>query len=374
MNNKAAKKGQSKSVYDVIGIMSGTSLDGLDVAYVRFMKEGSWSFELIESESFAFDETMAGRLRDSVRLNALELKQLDNDFGRWTGTIARKFIRKNNLKPMLIVSHGHTVFHQPERGITWQIGDGYRIMNETGVTTICDLRSLDVSLGGQGAPLVPVGDRLLFGEYDFCLNLGGFSNISFEKDGMRIAFDISPVNTVLNRLSLRLGHPYDKNGILAQSGRLDSALLQKLNALDYYRQPPPKSLGIEWANEHVMPLLAGEDVPGLLHTFCHHIAEQIVNVTQKWSFSHGTPTMLVTGGGAKNLFLMDLLEKKSNGRLKIAVPDEKLVDFKEAIIFAFLGLLRYCGENNCLSSVTGAARDSSGGLIYDHHHRARGPL
>ncbi len=358
---------EKKAIYDVIGIMSGTSLDGLDIAYVSFEKKEKWKFKLVECDSFPFDWELSGRLQRSVNMTALELKQLDIEFGHWIGQHVKQFIKKNQLQPMLIVSHGHTVFHQPERGITQQIGDGYRIMNATGITTVCDLRSLDISLGGQGAPLVPVGDKWLFSEYDFCLNLGGFSNISFDKDDKRIAFDICPVNTVLNHLSLRVGMPYDKNGDFSRKGKLHTDLLHKLNSLSYYRQAPPKSLGIEWVENNIFPLLRGGAVEDLLNTFCHHAAEQIVRAIEKLSFSHGIiPSMLVTGGGAKNTFLIDLLREKTSGKLNIIIPEERIIDFKEAIIFAFLGLLRYLGKINCLSSVTGAVRDSSGGLIYDH--------
>ncbi len=370
MKSDKRQNHEKNTFFDVIGLMSGTSLDGLDVAYVRFEKKDEWGFTLIEGNSFPFDWELLGRLERSVTMTALELKQLDIDFGLWIGQKVKRFIVEKRLHPTLVVSHGHTVFHQPEKGITLQIGDGYRIMNETGITTVCDLRSLDVSLGGQGAPLVPVGDKLLFGEYDFCLNLGGFSNISFDEKNKRIAFDICPVNTVLNHLSLRIGIPFDKNGDVGRNGQLNKDLLQKLNSLNYYRLAPPKSLGIEWVEENIFPLLRGDAVEDLLHTFCHHIAEQIVRSMEKLSFSHGNiPRMLVTGGGAKNIFLIELIREKSGGKFNIIIPDEKIIDFKEAIIFAFLGLLRYLGEINCLSSVTGAARDSSGGLIYDHFGR-----
>lgn len=354
--------------YDVVGLMSGTSLDGLDIAFVRFFRDGPWRFEIIECHSIVYEKELFTRLSHANELSALELKKLNIHYGKWIGEQVKHFVDSNQFVPELIVSHGHTVFHQPEIGLTHQIGDGYQIMLKSGIKTICDLRSLDVVLGGQGAPLVPIGDKLLFGEYDFCLNLGGFSNISFDNVEKRIAYDVCPVNTVLNKLASTFNLEYDHGGEIAKSGSTNIDLLKRLNSLDYYFQKPPKSLGIEWVNEHVFPILEVDSTENQLNTYNHHIAQQISLAIEKSDVASNTsllPKMLITGGGAKNTFLIDLIKELSIGKTEIVIPEIQTIDFKEAIIFAFLGLLRSLGQTNTLKSVTGAKTNSSGGLIYD---------
>ena len=293
--------------YDVIGIMSGTSLDGLDIARVNFHFEDKWKFEISSCQSIAYDANTIEKLSNAILLSGVELKKLDLDYGAWIGKQVNQFLEKYPVTPDLIVSHGHTVFHQPEIGLTLQIGDGYKISRSTGVKTVSDLRSLDVSLGGQGAPLVPIGDKFLFSEYDLCLNLGGFSNISFDLNGERIAFDVCPVNTVLNLLANKLDKPFDHDGKIAKSGFINSELYNKLNDIIYYKESPPKSLGIEWVQKHVIPLLERDTPENLLNTFCQHIAYQIVSSTidiTKYAADNYKPKMLITGGGAKNTFLI----------------------------------------------------------------------
>jgi anhydro-N-acetylmuramic acid kinase len=259
----------------------------------------------------------------------------------------------------LIASHGHTIFHQPEKGFTFQLGNGASIAAETGIPTVADFRTGDVALGGQGAPLVPVGDKLLFSDYESCLNLGGFANISFDQHGKRIAFDICPVNFILNDLAQKSGWPYDTGGELGRSGNMNRELLEQLNQLAFYRQSPPKSLGREWMNHYFMPLMAADEIPlnDQLRTAYEHIAIQISNASPV----HGK--MLVTGGGAFNTFLIERL--KHHLKCEIVIPHAEIIQFKEALVFAFLGLLRFMGEINCYASVTGARRDSSAGVTYN---------
>lgn len=354
--------------YEVIGLMSGTSLDGLDIACARFENNGGWHFRLLSCSSLNYNHAWRSKLGSAISLNGLDLKKLDQEYGSFLGRETRAFIDKHDLNPDLIVSHGHTVFHQPEIGLTMQIGDGYKILQATGIRTICDLRSMDVSLGGQGAPLVPLGDQLLFSDYDYCLNLGGFSNISFQSEGSRVAFDICPVNTVLNHLAAQLGLDFDPDGAIAKSGKLMPELLEKLNDLEYYKLNPPKSLGIEWVNQNILKILPDGHNWDILHTFCHHISDQIAAACSmfKPENSH-PPSLLATGGGTKNSFLMELIREKLGEKAKVVVPDIEIVDFKEAIIFAFLGLLKELGQINCLKSVTGAQKDSSGGLVFDNN-------
>lgn len=340
-----------------IGAMSGTSLDGLDLAAVHFYQNKlSWDFEIVAAQTFPYSTDWAGKLGRAHLLNGEELTKLDAEFGNFLGMKIKAFMHEKNFCPEVIASHGHTVFHQPEKGFTRQIGNGSHISAITDCTVVSDFRSLDVALGGQGAPLVPVGDKLLFSEYKYCLNLGGFSNISFDHDGKRIAFDICPVNYALNHYARKEGLAYDKNGDSGRKGKIDYKLLTELNKLPYYTEEPPKSLGREWMENTFFPViekysLSNQDV---LKTIYEHIAMQI-----------GLPgnygKMLVTGGGAFNNFLMERIKAHLN--LKITIPGKQLVEYKEALIFALLGLLRLQNKINCYASVTGAKTDSCTGIV-----------
>lgn len=347
--------------YKVIGLMSGTSLDGLDVAYCTFREvDGRWRFDIPIAKTFHYTEEWKSRLRSAFTMDGLALAQLNSEFGKFIGRLTRDFIREHNLKPDLIASHGHTVFHSPEAGLTLQIGSGAEIAAQTGITTVCDFRSQDVALGGQGAPLVPIGDQLLFGDYDFCLNLGGFSNVSFNQNGVRVAFDICPVNIALNHMSQSIGFEYDRGGKVASEGIFRQELFSALNGLVFYSLAGPKSLGREWFENEFLPILKGSafTVQDQLRTVVEHIAYQIALKTN--SIPGGG--MLVTGGGAKNNFLIERMKELAGQSL--IIPNENIVDFKEALIFAFLGLLRFLGRNNTLATVTGAPGDHSSGAIY----------
>ncbi|MEI6456610.1 MAG: anhydro-N-acetylmuramic acid kinase [bacterium] len=347
--------------YRVIGLMSGTSLDGVDIAFCEFrFKAEQWHYSILKAETVPYTTKWKERLAGLGPGSALELALTDTEYGHYLGKLCRKFIEKYNLEPAFIASHGHTIFHQPARHLTLQIGRGSAIAAEAGYPVVSDFRSLDVALGGEGAPLVPIGDRLLFPGFDACLNLGGFANISFEAKGKRIAFDICPVNIVLNALAAQAGKTYDRDGILSRSGHISEPLLKKLNALTFYKKAPPKSLGREWVEQHVISLLAGSGVSlaDQLATFTEHVAIQI---------SHSYPSgrdgkILVTGGGALNKFLISRM--REHIRHDLVIPDKLTLNFKEALIFAFLGVLRWNGSANCLSSVTGAELDNSGGCIY----------
>jgi anhydro-N-acetylmuramic acid kinase len=345
-----------------LGIMSGTSLDGLDLALCEFSREAeTWKYKTIRCETVEYDALMRKRLQEADRLGALELVALDREFAAYIAGQVVKFLAGSPAQPDFIASHGQTVYHQPERGITLQIGSGAVIAARTGIPTVCDFRTTDVALGGQGAPLVPIGDKLLFGSYAACLNLGGFCNISFDSGARRLAFDIAPCNMLLNTIAARLGQPYDKGGLYARDGYLVDALTARLNALPYYAQGGAKSLGKEWFDREVLPLLdeAGAMPQDLLRTSVEHIAVQIGRILN----DNNIQSVLVTGGGAKNSYLMDRIRWHAPNTM-VVIPDEATVDFKEAIIFAFLGLLRLRGECNCLADVTGAVRDNIGGAVY----------
>lgn len=345
-----------------LGVMSGTSLDGLDLCLAEFQFNDKWLFEIIWTDCIKYDEGWRNKLATGHLLSEGELQHLHLEFGQFIGERVNAFLENAQLpKPDLICSHGHTVFHQPENGITVQIGEGKAIADITGITCVNDFRSLDVSLGGQGAPLVPIGDELLFSEFDACLNLGGFSNISFDEGGERRAFDVCPVNIILNELANRLGHPFDKNGEFARSGKLNEALLEKLNSLATYAAEHRPSLAREWVESAIHPILKECNLSevDLLRTFVEHIAIQIARTVEK-RVAGGQ--VLVTGGGACNEFLMERMTAYCLADL--IKPDQHIIDFKEALIFAFLGILRSQGQINVLKSVTGASRNSSSGVIH----------
>jgi anhydro-N-acetylmuramic acid kinase len=374
MTNRETLK---KKQYIAVGLMSGTSLDGLDIALCRFTTAGTgWTMDIIKTRTISYNGTQwISRLSAADRLSGLELTALHRDFGRYSGESVKSFLKGTGILPDLIASHGHTVFHQPGKGLTLQVGEGAEIAAITRITTVSDFRRLDVALGGQGAPLVPAGDELLFGQYTHCLNLGGFANISFREKNQRIAFDVCPVNIVLNRLAADLRYSFDNNGALAATGKIQKELLRQLEDLAYYRLSGPRSLGKEWVDELFMHLLnnSGASTPDKLRTVCEHIALRISAAVSplksrqvggsSGSGPMGPVSLLITGGGAKNGFLIRLISDKAH-HANITIPGDELVDFKEAVIFAFLGVLRVRNEVNCLSSVTGARKDNSGGIIH----------
>ena len=339
--------------------MSGTSLDGLDVCLAKFEKQNSvWKFEILQAETFLYSEKWENQLRNSIHLSAEELLELHSEYGFFLGKAVKSFIEKYNLKNTdVISSHGHTVFHQPQKKFTLQIGDGRAIKIETGLPVVYDFRSQDVLMGGNGAPLVPIGDEFLFSEYDACINLGGFSNISLKLDDQRIAFDIAPINIILNKLAQNFDQNFDKNGDLAKQGKIDTELLNKLNSLDFYTQSHPKSLGIEWCNEHIFPSFEGLDSKDILATFTEHAAIQISTIFNQYQLKK----VLFTGGGTYNSYLIEKIKQKTSS--EIIIPENELINFKEALIFAFMGVLRINNEVNVLSSATGSSHDHSSGII-----------
>ena len=347
-------------VFHALGLMSGTSLDGLDICHAAFERDenGKWNFEILNAFTFPYSEEWEKKLRNASKISAEKLYELNSEYGIYLGEKVLEFIEKFQLKDIaLIASHGHTVFHQPERKFTVQIGDGRAIKILTKIPVVYDFRSQDVLMGGNGAPLVPIGDELLFSEFDACLNIGGFSNISFNENHRRIAFDICPVNIVLNRFAQKLGKNFDENGDLARSGKVNFELLGKLNSLDFYQKNPPKSLGIEWVSEHIFPLFENENDLDILATFTEHAAIQIAQLFEKFALK----TVLFSGGGTYNQFLVEriLLHSKA----EIIIPSAEIINFKEALIFAFMGVLRIKNEINTLSSATGSSADHSSGLI-----------
>jgi len=346
--------------YHVIGVMSGTSLDGVDLAECWFeYHQGRWEYCLGACQTIPYPNNWQSRLMAAIDLSEVELKQLDIAYTAYLADTIATFVKEHQIGSLdAVCSHGHTVHHRPEKGYTLQIGNLPYLASLTGYTVICDFRVQDVALGGQGAPLVPVGDHYLFATYDYCLNLGGFANCSFDKGLGRQAFDICPVNIVLNPIAQKLGLPYDDKGDLARSGRVDQALKRELDQLEYYFLPPPKSLGYEWVKQVFLPFVqrSGLSEVDTLATLTAHMAGLLAAV-----FDSGS-TVLATGGGAFNAFLIEsVVDQKA---IRFIRPDNKLVEFKEALIFAFLGILKLSGLPNCLASVTGASHDHSSGVIY----------
>lgn len=345
--------------YKVAGLMSGTSGDGLDVALCSFScHEGIWNFQIRYAVTVPFPDDIRMMIFDAHRVQGADLIKYDIAFGAWCGNMARKICREQQFEPLLVASHGHTVFHAPEKGLTLQIGHGGTLASQCGFPVVYDFRSADVAKGGQGAPLVPVGDHLLFPGFSACLNIGGIANISFEKDHSRVAYDVVPVNMVLNALSRRVQLPFDAGGSVAASGALIPELLEKLNNLPYFSQPLPKSLAREWVEKEVFPLLKADyPVGDLLHTYSVHAAQQIAGTVNNQSVTN----VLITGGGAYNTFLINQISLLTD--TKLILPDPEVIEFKEAMVFAFLGLLRWLGEINIYKTVTGATDDHCAGSV-----------
>ena len=344
-----------------LGLMSGTSLDGLDLCLARFtLHNGKWSYAITQADSVTYPAELKNALSTAQTMTALDYARLHSDYGIYLGEQVRLFMEKYGVRPQLVASHGHTIFHQPSIRLTSQIGSGAGIAAESGIPVVCDFRTTDVALHGQGAPLVPVGDRNLFGDYDYCLNLGGFSNISSEApDGSRKAYDITAVNYVLNHYTRLEGEDYDKDGLRARRGKVHEAVLDALDRLPFYKQGGPKSLGREWVEEEVFPLIDsfGLGTDDVLATYCEHVAVQTASHVKPGS------RVLVTGGGAFNRYLMERMAERAP-RVVYFIPDALTVNFKEALIFAFLGVLYVCGIPSCLSSVTGSLHDNIGGALY----------
>ena len=347
-------------IFRAIGLMSGTSLDGLDIVAAEFWQQnGNWCFKIVSAETAIYTAEWFEKLKTAHTLAGDKLLILNNQYGRFLGQEAKKFCHKTGFNPDLIASHGHTVFHDPEKGFTFQLGNGNEIAATTGITTVADFRTGDVALGGQGAPLVPAGDKLLFYEYDYCLNLGGFSNISFDENDARKAFDICPVNIVFNEFASKRGHLFDNNGDFGRAGEIDFHLLDKLNSLDFYQKQFPKSLGREWVEQVFLPVFHLHSCAenNKIRTVYEHVALQI----SKTILPH--KNVLATGGGVWNKFLIELIASKTTA--KIIIPAAEIADFKEALVFAFLGVLKTNNQVNCFASVTGAKHDHSAGTIFN---------
>ena len=344
---------------NIVGLMSGTSVDGLDICYVSFDNHDPSKYEIIDCETVNYDDNLKIKLKNIIKLDNNQIKQIDDEFGEFIGLNVLKFINKNKLhKPDLISSHGHTVFHEPEFNKTLQIGNGEIINKITKIKTVNNFREQDIQLGGQGAPLVPIGDKLLFDDYKYCLNLGGFTNISVKDSRTIFAYDICPLNTVLNHYANKLGYECDLGGKLSKKGVINIDLFNELNDLDYYKKSYPKSLGLEFVIENIFPITEKYKIKevDILATYIEHASFQI-----KRNIDNGSKVLL-TGGGTFNNNLIKTLNHDS--KINFIVPDKTIINYKESLIFALLGYLKINGKVNCLRSVTGASNDHSSGDIY----------
>lgn len=360
-------------VYKVIGLMSGSSLDGLDIAYVHLNEVRSeWSYEIVHADCVPYTKEMTDDLRNATQLDVVDFLKLHTAYGRFLGETINSFIEKNGIEHQvhLIASHGHTVMHEPENNTSGQIGDGASIAAVTGLPVVSDLRNMDVALGGQGAPIVPIGDKLLFGQYDYWLNIGGIANITVPHNGETIAYDVCPANQILNGLAGMQGLEMDKDGALAKAGELQLDILADLNDEPYYLQQPPKSLSNEVAKQLVFPkLLQSKNKPNdLLRTTTQHIVDKIAEAVAHHPTGKEKSVLLATGGGALNTYMMECLrEELSKHNTDLYIPDRDTVQYKEAVVMALIGILRFREETNVLSSVTGAKRDSISGALWMGH-------
>lgn len=353
-------------IYRAIGLMSGSSLDGLDIVFAEFHENGGkWSYDILEAACYPYPQEWTARLSQAVSLPAREYLLLHTAYGHYLGSEVNRFIEEKQLhyRVALIASHGHTTFHMPEQRMTAQLGDGAALAAATQLPVVSDLRALDVALGGQGAPIVPIGEKLLLKEYDLFLNIGGIANISLNTDKGYTAFDVCPANRVLNLLANEAGKDYDEKGAMAAAGTIDQPLLDRLNGLDYYQRPYPKSLANDFGTDTAYPLIkaTGLGLDDALRTYTEHIAMQVKNAAAGLQQHR----LLVTGGGAFNTFLIDRIrDQLAAQQIEVVVPEEKLVNYKEALIMALIGVLRWREKTNLLSSVTGADRDSVGGALW----------
>jgi anhydro-N-acetylmuramic acid kinase len=352
-----------KEKYNVIGVMSGTSLDGIDLAHLIFsIHNDKWGFEILESETISYSSEWINLLKNAVSFSDKELADLDRNYTQLLGNTILEFISKYKIENLdAVCSHGHTILHQPEKGITLQIGNLPEIEKICNQKIVCDFRVQDVRLGGQGAPLVPIGDRILFSEYEYCLNLGGFSNVSFELNGQRVAFDISPVNTVLNYYATLFGFEYDNKGQISRTGKNNTELLSELNSLDYYKKNFPKSLGIEFVKNIILPIIEKYSISNQdkLASFTEHIAMQLA-----LALPNKKTSLFITGGGAYNDYLIERIACHLP-EMEIIIPSKKSIEYKEALLFGLLGVLKLRDEINVLKSYTGAKKDHSSGIIYN---------
>ncbi len=361
-------------VYSAIGIMSGSALDGLDICYAQYIETGGqWQYEILATECVPYISEWVQKLQEATTLNAYDYQLLHTAYGHYIGNAINQFIEKHQLqyKIALIGSHGHTTFHAPHLKMTAQLGDGAAIAAVTGLPVISDLRAMDIALGGHGAPIVPIGEKFLLGNYNYFLNLGGIANISYKAADTHIAFDTSPANKILNLLMHTIDKPYDDGGALAATGNVNEPLLQALQQFEYYNLPYPKSLDNAFGIKELFPLIAQAQISlaDKLATACAHIAieikQGITQIIQQQQLPNQPTTLLATGGGALNNYLVQCIQTQLQPlEVHVIAADKQLIEYKEALIMGFMGVLRWREANNVLATVTGASKSSIGGALW----------
>ena len=343
-------------------------MDGLDIVFAEFTEQGGkWSYDVKAADCFPFETGWADRLQRAAGLPAYDYLLLHSAFGKYLGQQVNRFIDQHSLhhQVQLVSSHGHTVFHAPRNGMTSQLGDGATIAAETGINVVSDLRALDVALGGQGAPIVPMGEKLLLAEYPLLLNIGGIANISYRNNDQYIAFDVCPANRVLNMIAALAGKRFDEEGSMASQGKVLDDVLHKLNSLEYYQLPYPKSLANQFGTDEIFPSIPVDNIPNALRTYVEHIAEQLKVAIAHLDCQQTNCRLLITGGGAHNTFLVNRIRESLEPlNIEVVVPTKELVDYKEALVMALLGILRWREQNTVMATVTGAKRDSIGGAVW----------
>ncbi len=355
-------------IYHVIGTMSGSSLDGLDIAYVEIWDvAGQWEYTIHQAATATYTQEWVEKLRNFEHLSAREYAQLDSDLGYYMGELILDFIQKNDLthKIHFVCSHGHTSFHEPQQGYTAQIGSGANIASIVNKPTIDNLRQMDVAYGGQGAPIVPLAEKLLFSDYTLFLNIGGITNLSVHKpDGSITAYDITAANRVLNLLTNKMGLDYDDQGQISTRGTVQQAELDQLNAQDYFSAPYPKSLANQYGTDVLFPIVdAISEVPDALATYTEHIAMQLHESLSSHEIKN--QKMLITGGGAYNRYLVErIADRLQPLGIEIEIPDAQTIEYKEALAMALLGVLRWREEPTVLDSYSGATQPSVGGALW----------
>lgn len=360
--------------YKVLGLMSGSSLDGLDLAFCKFdLSKGldHIGWEIIAAGTLPFSPMWVSRLQHLPQQDALTFCKTNTYYGHYLADLVKQFLYKHQLQPDFIASHGHTIFHYPDKRLSVQIGDGAAMAALTGLPVICDFRTQDIAIDGEGTPIAPIADRYLFKGYDFYLNIGGIANITAEIDNKYIAFDIGPANQIFNALAQEVGQAYDAEGALARSGNLHKELLSQVNAIAYFQETYPKSLDNSWIRQHILPIYMNSPISweDRLHTATEQLANQVAKsiqqICEREKMKKDSYKMYITGGGAFNSYLMECIDKHCQPLgVKIVVPGEKIIKFKEAILMALMGVFRIEKIPNCFSSVTGAKNDTIGGAIY----------
>ncbi len=341
--------------------MSGSSLDGLDIAYCQFDFTDKWTYTLLKSKTASLGNRES-QLKNATQLNEQELEQLSIDFAKYLAKEVQIFIQENQITEIdAVVSHGHTIYHYPEKGVTCQIGDGQTLANLLELKVINNLRQKDMDVGGQGAPIVPIGDLHLFADFPICLNIGGIANLSIQLQNGIIAFDVCTANQVLNHYANKLGLDYDDKGNIARKGKINTTLLNQLNNLDFYKNENPKSLDNSFRNQLIQIIdFEEQNIENVLATYTEHIAFQIQQSVEKVNIVEAK--MLITGGGAFNTFLVERIQ--ANLKARIVIPSKDIINYKEAVVMAFIGVLKLRNEVNVLASVTGAQEDTVCGDVF----------